>query len=244
MIPRRAGRAAARCRPRAPLRRACAGSTATRRYAAHPRGARGRGRHRRRRLVGGRSAGPQRRRRADADRPRPGRRVQHQPPGPGARQHARAGQGRRRCASASPQIHPGCVVHGDRGVRGAATTGRHCCRAGVDAVDRRLRPGAAPRWRWRPGRCDAARRSSRRRGRRQAAGAARWTWTTSAQVTHDPLLAQLRQRLRKLHGAPREGAIGVRLRASAASRWRRPMRRARSKATAASTATATARASA
>jgi tRNA A37 threonylcarbamoyladenosine dehydratase len=31
-----------------------------------------------------------------------------------------------------------------------------------------------------------------------------------AQVTHDPLLAQLRQRLRKLHGAPREGKkIGV-----------------------------------
>jgi tRNA A37 threonylcarbamoyladenosine dehydratase len=31
-----------------------------------------------------------------------------------------------------------------------------------------------------------------------------------AQVTHDPLLSQLRQRLRKLHGAPREGKrIGV-----------------------------------
>ena len=31
-----------------------------------------------------------------------------------------------------------------------------------------------------------------------------------AQVTHDPLLAQLRQRLRKMHGAPREGKkIGV-----------------------------------
>ena len=31
-----------------------------------------------------------------------------------------------------------------------------------------------------------------------------------AEVTHDPLLAGLRQRLRKLHGAPRTGAIGVR----------------------------------
>ena len=31
-----------------------------------------------------------------------------------------------------------------------------------------------------------------------------------ANVTHDPLLASLRQRLRKLHGAPRTGAIGVR----------------------------------
>ena len=28
-------------------------------------------------------------------------------------------------------------------------------------------------------------------------------------ATHDPLLAQLRQRLRKAHGAPRQGAIGV-----------------------------------
>jgi tRNA threonylcarbamoyladenosine dehydratase len=31
-----------------------------------------------------------------------------------------------------------------------------------------------------------------------------------ARVTHDPLLASLRQRLRKQHGAAREGAIGVR----------------------------------
>lgn len=31
-----------------------------------------------------------------------------------------------------------------------------------------------------------------------------------ANVTHDPLLASLRQRLRKHHGAPRSGAIGVR----------------------------------
>ena len=31
-----------------------------------------------------------------------------------------------------------------------------------------------------------------------------------ANVTHDPLLASLRQRLRKHHGAPRTGAIGVR----------------------------------
>jgi tRNA threonylcarbamoyladenosine dehydratase len=31
-----------------------------------------------------------------------------------------------------------------------------------------------------------------------------------ARVTHDPLLAALRQRLRKFHGAPREGAMGLR----------------------------------
>ena len=31
-----------------------------------------------------------------------------------------------------------------------------------------------------------------------------------AQVTHDPLLASLRQRLRKEHGAPRQGPMGVR----------------------------------
>jgi tRNA threonylcarbamoyladenosine dehydratase len=30
-----------------------------------------------------------------------------------------------------------------------------------------------------------------------------------ARVTHDPLLAALRQRLRKFHGAPRDGSIGV-----------------------------------
>lgn len=30
-----------------------------------------------------------------------------------------------------------------------------------------------------------------------------------AEVTHDPLLASLRQRLRKFHGAPRVGAVGV-----------------------------------
>jgi tRNA threonylcarbamoyladenosine dehydratase len=33
--------------------------------------------------------------------------------------------------------------------------------------------------------------------------------TDLAMTTHDPLLAQLRYRLRKHHGAPREGAIGV-----------------------------------
>ncbi len=30
-----------------------------------------------------------------------------------------------------------------------------------------------------------------------------------SEVTHDPLLAQLRQRLRKYHGAPRQGAMGI-----------------------------------
>ena len=30
-----------------------------------------------------------------------------------------------------------------------------------------------------------------------------------AQVTHDPLLAALRQRLREQHGAPRTGPIGI-----------------------------------
>ena len=38
----------------------------------------------------------------------------------------------------------------------------------------------------------------------------RWTSTTWRDTTHDPLLAQLRYRLRKHHGAPREGKkIGV-----------------------------------
>jgi tRNA A37 threonylcarbamoyladenosine dehydratase len=58
-------------------------------------------------------------------------------------------------------------------------------------------------------------------------------------VTHDPLLAQLRQRLRKEHGAPREGKkIGVPA-SSAAKALRRPMRPAPSKATVRSTAMAT-----
>jgi tRNA A37 threonylcarbamoyladenosine dehydratase len=42
-------------------------------------------------------------------------------------------------------------------------------------------------------------------------------------TTHDPLLAQVRYRLRKEHGAPREGARWAWPASSAARRWRRPI---------------------
>ena len=45
-------------------------------------------------LMGRRGSGPQRLRRVDLDRLRPGRRVQHQPPDPGAGQHRRPSQDR------------------------------------------------------------------------------------------------------------------------------------------------------
>ena len=42
-----------------------------------------------------------------------------------------------------------------------------------------------------------------------------------ADVTHDPMLAALRQRLRKHHGAPRDGQRSASAACSRASRWRR-----------------------
>jgi tRNA threonylcarbamoyladenosine dehydratase len=44
-----------------------------------------------------------------------------------------------------------------------------------------------------------------------------------AEVTHDPLLAQLRYRLRKHHGAPRDRAASAWPVCSAAKPWPRPM---------------------
>ena len=63
-----------------------------------------------------------------------------------------------------------------------------------------------------------------------------------ADVTHDPMLAALRQRLRKHHGAPRAGALGV---CCVFSREpvAMPASDGAATSTAASTATATARAS-
>ena len=213
-------------------------------YARDPRRPHRRRRPRRRRLVGARGAGAQRRRRADADRPRPRRRVEHQPPGPGARRDARPGQGRRARASASPRsIRAARCTAIEEFVDAGNWPGAAAARrvdAVIDACDQVPRQGGA-------GGVGAARRGTplvtRRRRRRQARGAERSRSTTSADVTHDPLLAALRQRLRKQHGAPRAGRAS----ASACVFSREPVRAAGGRrpatATAGSTATATARAS-
>ena len=87
----------------------------------------GGGRHRRRRLLGRRGAGPQRRRRTDPDRPGPCRRIQHQPADPGAGQHPRPGQGAGHArAHRADQSRLHRARH--RGIRRARTTGRSCCR--------------------------------------------------------------------------------------------------------------------
>jgi len=93
--------------------------------------ARGRGRAGRRRLVGGRGARAQRRGRPDADRPRPCRRVQRQPPGAGAglsmpatrcarRRRWRPGRWRTACRWSSSAPQAASDVHSDAGGRAAA----------------------------------------------------------------------------------------------------------------------------
>jgi tRNA A37 threonylcarbamoyladenosine dehydratase len=103
-------------------------------------------------------------------------------------------------------IHPGCRVHAvedfvARQLAGAAA-------APVDAADRRLRPGAR-QGALAPGPAAGARRWSAWARRRQAP-AQRVEVADLADVTHDPLLASLRQRLRKAGAAPRRGRIGLR----------------------------------
>ena len=76
----------------------------------------------------------------------------------------------------------------------------------IDACDQVPRQG-------RDGRVGAA-HATRRSSRVGAAGGKQLAQAVEvddlAAVTHDPLLASLRQRLRKQHGAPRSGPIGVR----------------------------------
>ena len=106
-------------------------------------------------------------------------------------------------------IHPGCVVHAveefaeRRQLAGAAAAAGRC-------GDRRLRPGARQGGDRRLG---AARRSTPLVVAGAAGGKRRPQAVEVddlAAVTHDPLLASLRQRLRKQHGAARKGPIGVR----------------------------------
>ena len=89
-------------------------------------------------------------------------------------------------------------------------TGRSCCLRAwtrvIDACDQVKAKVAMAAWALR----DAA-PCSFPWARPAASGwRTRWTSTTWRNTTHDPLLAQLRYRLRKFHGAPREGKkIGV-----------------------------------
>jgi hypothetical protein len=195
--------------------RTCSGASAASsactawRAPRHPPRARRRRRHRRRRLVGRRGAGPQRRRHADAGRPRPRRRVQHQPPDPRARStvgQAKVLAMRERIA----QIHPGLPGARRRGFRRAGNWPQ-LLPAGerADGRHRRLRPGQGQGGHGGLGAPDA--------GLFIACGAAggkrlahKVDIDDLSLTTHDPLLAQVRYRLRKFHGAPREGKkIGV-----------------------------------
>ena len=75
----------------------------------------------------------------------------------------------------------------------------------IDACDQRAAKLAMAAWALREGRslvvCGAA--GGKREGHRTQVA-------DLAEVTHDPLLASLRQRLRQLHGAARRGRIGLR----------------------------------
>ncbi|MEY4710764.1 MAG: hypothetical protein RIS88_214 [Pseudomonadota bacterium] len=106
------------------------------------------------------------------------------------------------------QIHPRCTVHGIEEFADADNW-PHLLPAGVDAVidacDSAQAKEAMAAW------------ALRTRSRFISVGAAGGKRLAHAvdiddlsRATHDPLLAQLRYRLRKFHGAPREGkSIGV-----------------------------------
>jgi tRNA A37 threonylcarbamoyladenosine dehydratase len=105
-------------------------------------------------------------------------------------------------------IHPGCVVHQ---VEDFATPDNwpallpHPVDALIDACDQVRTKQALAAWARREGLpfvCVGA------AGGKQLAQ--RIEVDDLAHATHDPLLASLRQRLRKHEGAPRQGAIGVR----------------------------------
>ncbi len=105
-------------------------------------------------------------------------------------------------------IHPGCLVHR---VEEFATPDNwltllpHAVDALIDACDQVRTKQALAAWALREGLpfvCVGA------AGGKQLAQ--RIEVDDLAQATHDPLLASLRQRLRKHEGAPRQGAMGVR----------------------------------
>lgn len=108
-------------------------------------------------------------------------------------------------------IHPGCLVHGleefvDAGNWPALLQGLPRPDAVVDACDQVRAKVAMAAWaRQHPGIAFIA--AGAAGGKRQAHQV---DIADLADCTHDPLLAQVRNRLRKEHGAPREGRrIGV-----------------------------------
>ena len=125
-------------------------------------------------------------------------------------------------------IHPGCVVHGGRGIRRLRTTGPACSKRRVDIVvdacDQVSAKAVLAAW------ALATRVPLVIVG---AAGgkraAERVEVADLASVTHDPVLAALRQRLSKFHGAPRAGAHrpGLRVLARGGGRARGRRRRVR-----------------
>jgi TolA-binding protein len=118
------GRAGARRRPGAPLRRPAPPARRGRLCPAAC-AARGGGRGGRRRFLGGRGPGPQRRGHAGADRPRPGGRVQHQPADPGAGGHG--GQAKvQALAQRIADIHPAAGCCRSRS-SSSPPTGPRCC---------------------------------------------------------------------------------------------------------------------
>ena len=179
-----------------------------------------------------------RRRGTDADRPRPCRRVEHQPAGAGPGQHARNGEGRG--AAIPHRRHPSRMRRdGHRGVRrcrelaGCAARARRC-------RDRRLRPGACQGRAGGLGARRKARAGDGRRRRRQASAAGR--------RSRRPRADDARPAARGVAPAPPPAPRGRAHTARSASpactrarRWRcRPMP---ALSTAGSIATATARAS-
>ena len=159
---------------------------------------------------------------AGADRPGPRRRIQHQPPGAGAGPHARPGQGAG--AARAHGRHPP-RLRGARRSRSSSTRDNwpallpHAGRRG----HRRLRPGARQGGDGGLGAGRAACRSSASARPAASAWRRRSRSTTWPPVTHDPLLASLRQRLRREHGARAQRPHRRCAACSRARRWpRRP----------------------
>jgi tRNA threonylcarbamoyladenosine dehydratase len=105
-------------------------------------------------------------------------------------------------------IHPGCTVHCVEEFADASNWPAllaHPVDAVIDACDQVRAKEAIAAW---------ALASNTPLVAAGAAGGKRQAHKVQlddlARVTHDPLLASLRQRLRKFHGAARDGAIGVR----------------------------------
>lgn len=105
-------------------------------------------------------------------------------------------------------IHPGCVVHAveefvdERNWPGLLA---HPVDALIDACDQVRAKAALAAWAMASGVPLVSVGAAGGKQRAQAVEV-----DDLAQVTHDPLLAALRQRLRKQHGAARNGPIGIR----------------------------------